>query len=337
MVNVAPVPGLSSRDIIDDSSLSVTEYTALLDLADSLAVRARERATQPQLAGRVIACIFEKTSSRTRLAIEIAAAHQGARAVFLDTSTSQLGHKESLEDTVRLVASTCDAIAFRGNRQSDLEHIAEVAEVPVFNMLTDMWHPTQMWADVLTMRQATGKQVRDIAYAFVGDGRCNVANSQLVTGALLGMDVRIVAPLELQPTPQVREIARSLASQSGARVTITDDVAAVEAADVVSTDVWVSMGEPKSVWAERAELLRRYRVDSALLAATGRPDTKFLHCLPAFHDTETTLGAQIAQATGLMDGIEVSDEVFRSPASLVWQQAANRVCTTEALLVSAIG
>ena len=332
---VAPVSALRGRHVLDDASLTSQEFLALLDLADSLAANAAARVTQPLLPGRVIACIFEKASSRTRIAIEVAAVRHGARALFLDTS-SQLGHKESLEDTVRLLSGTCDAIAFRGNRQADLEQISAVADVPVFNMLTDMWHPTQVWADVLTMRASTGKPVSDISYAFIGDGRCNVANSQLLTGALLGMDVRIIAPTELQPEDSIRDRAAALAAEAGARITVSDDIGALAGVDVVSTDVWVSMGEPEAAWAQRVDLLRPYRVTSALMQGTGNPDVRFMHCLPAFHDQDTVVGAQVAAATGLTDGIEVSDEVFRSEASLVWQQAANRVCTTEALFVSAI-
>ncbi|MBU6213773.1 MAG: ornithine carbamoyltransferase [Actinomycetales bacterium] len=338
MVNhteITPVSGLRGRHVIDDASLQRSEYLALLDLADALAANAAARTTQPLLPGRVIACIFEKASSRTRLAIEVAAARHGARAVFLDTS-SQLGHKESLEDTVRLLSATCDAIAFRGNRQTDLERISTASDVPVFNMLTDMWHPTQMWADVLTMRSSTGKPLTDIAYAFIGDGRCNVANSQLLTGALLGMDVRIVAPAGLQPEAAVRQRANVLAAVSGARITVSDGLDALEGVDVVSTDVWVSMGEPEEAWAQRVEELRPYRVTADLMRGTGNAGVRFMHCLPAFHDRETVVGAQVAAATGLLDGIEVTDEVFRGPASLVWQQAAARVCTTEALFASAI-
>ena len=338
MVNlpaIQPVSSLRGRHVLDDASLSAPEFAALLDLADNLAAHAAAKSTTPLLPGRVIACIFEKASSRTRLAIEIASARHGARAVFLDTS-SQLGHKESLEDTVRLLSSTCDAIAFRGNRQTDLELISATASIPVFNMLTDMWHPTQMWADVLTMRSVTAKALTDIAYAFIGDGRCNVANSQLLTGALLGMDVRIIAPSGLQPEASVRERAAEIAQHSGARITVTDDIDAVAGVDVVSTDVWVSMGEPERVWEERVALLRPYRVTTETLARTGNPDVSFMHCLPAFHDQETVVGAQVAAVTGLLDGIEVSDEVFRGPASRVWQQAAARVCTTEALFISAI-
>ncbi|NDB18391.1 MAG: ornithine carbamoyltransferase [Actinobacteria bacterium] len=331
-----PIASLRGRDILDDASISASEFTQLIDLAETLSAQATSGGARPLLNGRVVAALFEKTSSRTRLAIEVAAAHQGARAVFLDAATSQWGHKESLEDTVRLLSGTCDAIAFRGSAQSDLQLIADAAEIPVFNMLTDLWHPTQLWADVLTMRQATSKELGDISYAFIGDGRCNVANSQLVTGALLGMDVRIIAPASLQPAAHVQQRATELADISGARITVTDDVAALESVDVVSTDVWVSMGEPEHVWAERAALLLGYRVDAALMARTGRADTAFMHCLPAFHDTATTVGAQIAAATGLHDGIEVSDEVFRGARSLVWQQAANRVWTTEALFLSAL-
>jgi len=338
MVNSAsasPLLALRGRNILDDASVSAHEFEDLLNLADACADAASNRTTQPQLPGRVIACIFEKASSRTRLAIEIATARHGARAVFLDSS-SQLGHKESLEDTVRLLSGTCDAIAFRGNRQVDLELIASASTVPVFNMLTDMWHPTQMWADMLTMRRVSGKQLSDISYAFIGDGRCNVGNSQLLAGALVGADVRIIAPAQLQPDAAVQDKAAALAAQSGARITITDSVDALNGVDVVSTDVWVSMGEAESVWNERVEMLRNYRVTADLLALSNNPGVAFMHCLPAFHDMKTVVGAQVAAATGLTDGIEVTDEVFRGPASRVWEQAAARMCTTEALFISAI-
>lgn len=337
-MSVTAIHSLRSRHILHDASLNRNEFLALLDLAEALADAAAHRVENPPavlLPGRVIACIFEKASSRTRLAIEIAATRHGAKAVFMD-STSQLGYKESLEDTVRLIGKTCDAIAFRGNHQSDLERISQVSSVPVFNMLTDMWHPTQMWADVLTMRKTTNKAVTDIAYAFIGDGRCNVANSQLLTGALLGMDVRIIAPTSLQPDPHVQEQAAQLAIDSGAHITITDSLDALHGVDVVSTDVWVSMGEPEHVWAQRVALLRDYRVTESLLARSGNPNVAFMHCLPAFHDSNTVVGAQIAAATGLLDGIEVTDAVFCGPASRVWEQAAARVCTTEALFVSAL-
>jgi ornithine carbamoyltransferase len=326
---------LRGRDVLTDTSLSADEFNALLDLADTLNTAATARATTPMLTGRTIACIFEKASSRTRLALTIAAFRQGAQAMFLDVG-SHLGHKESLVDTVRLLDSTCDAIAYRGAAQSTIEQIAELAAVPVFNMLTDDWHPTQMYADMLTMRRHLNKPLSQISYAFVGDGRANVSQSHLVAAALLGMDIRIIAPTSLQPAAGVVSLASSLAQTSGASVTITDDLNALEGVDVVHTDVWVSMGEPESAWKDRAAVLKPYRVDADLLALTANLDVRFMHCLPAFHDATTQVGSQIATSLDLFDGIEVTDEVFNSPASLVWQQAVARVCTTEALLVATL-
>jgi ornithine carbamoyltransferase len=324
------------RDVLDDASLTAEELVTLLDLAEQCDEEAKTHSTQRTLQGRTIACIFEKASSRTRLAVEIAAARQGAHTVFLD-GNSHLGHKESVADTVRLLSGTCDAIVYRGSEQATLELMASVADVPVFNMLTDDWHPTQMFADILTMRRNSTKELKDISYAFVGDGRCNVANSQLLTGAVLGMDVRIIAPTSLQPTPHVWEKAQRIAVESGARLTMTDDVDfGLAGVDFVSTDVWVSMGEADAAWQERIELLMPYRVTKELLELTQNRNVKFLHCLPAFHDADTEVGARIARASGLLDGIEVTDEVFRSPASLVWEQAAARVCTTEALFRTCI-
>lgn len=326
---------LVGRDILNDASLSAAEFIALLDYAEELEHQALTHATVPMLTGRTIACIFEKASSRTRIALTVAAFRQGAQAMFLETN-SHLGHKESIADTVNLLDATCDAIAFRGAAQSALEAIADIAAVPVYNMLTDDWHPTQMYADMLTMRRAVGKPLQEISYAFIGDCRANVPQSHLVAAALLGMDIRIIAPTDVQPSMQATSIATELAARSGARLTITDDLCALEGVDVIHTDVWVSMGEPESAWRERTSLLRDYRVTTDVLARSANPDVRFMHCLPAFHDQSTTVGAQIAAATGLSDGIEVSNEVFSSPASLVWQQAAARVCTTEALLVATL-
>jgi ornithine carbamoyltransferase len=331
----APELVLTGRDILNDTALSAEEFIGLLDLADSLEGQAAARTTTPRLVGRTIACLFEKASSRTRIALTVAAFRQGAQAMFLDSS-SHLGHKESIADTVRLLDATCDAISYRGAAQSTIEQIADLASMPVYNMLTDDWHPTQMYADMLTMRRACTKPLSEISYAFIGDCRANVPQSHLVAAALLGMDIRMIAPTSLQPSKTAHDTAAALALASGARITITDDISAVEGVDVVHTDVWVSMGEPESAWQQRADVLRPYRVTSQVLQNSGNPQVKFMHCLPAFHDSSTTIGAQVAAVTGLHDGIEVSDEVFASSASLVWQQAAARVCTTEALLVATL-
>ncbi len=247
-----------------------------------------------------------------------------------------MGHKESIADTAAVLGRMFDAIEYRGSAQENIEELDRHAGVPVYNGLTDEWHPTQMLADFLTMRERSHRPPDEIAYTFVGDGRFNMGRSLLITGAILGSDVRIVTPEELRPPVDVIERAEALADGSGARITISDDIAAVEGSDFVHTDVWVSMGEPKDVWAERAKLLEPYQVNAALLERTGNAKVKFMHCLPAFHDANTTVGAEIAEATGMTGGLEVTDEVFRSPASIVFDQAENRLHTIKAILVATL-
>jgi ornithine carbamoyltransferase len=290
----------------------------------------------PQLQGKEIALIFEKTSTRTRCAFEVAAFDQGGHVTYLDPTGSQMGHKESIADTAQVLGRMFDAIEYRGSAQENVEELARFAGVPVYNGLTNEWHPTQMLADFLTMMERSHRPPDGIAYSFVGDGRFNMGRSLLITGAILGSDVRIVTPGELKPPPDVIEQAEALAGGSGARITVTDDVAAVEGSDFVHTDVWVSMGEPKDVWADRAKLLEPYQVNSALLERTGNAKVKFMHCLPAFHDAATTVGAEIAEATGMTGGLEVTDEVFHSPASIVFDQAENRLHTIKAVLVATL-
>jgi ornithine carbamoyltransferase len=282
--------------------------------------------------------IFEKTSTRTRSAFEVAAFDQGAHVTYLDPSGSQLGHKESVADTARVLGRMYDAIEFRGNRQVDVEVLAEYAGVPVYNGLTDEWHPTQMLADFLTMHEASGKPYDALTYAFVGDCRFNMGRSLLVTGALLGADVRLAGPGSLAPPDDVVKIARDIATRTGAQITITDDVGqAVSGVDFVHTDVWVSMGESKDVWAERVGLLTPYQVNAALLEQTGNPRVKFMHCLPAFHDPNTVVGREMMEHTGMSSGLEVTGDVFESPASIVFDQAENRLHTIKALLLATLG
>ena len=329
---------LRGRDFLKEADFTADELDALIGLAARLKAERATGTEQPRLAGRMIALIFEKTSTRTRCAFEVAAAHQGAGTTFLDPASSQLGHKESIADTAAVLAGMYDAIEFRGGNHAIVEELAEASDVPVYNGLTDLWHPTQMLADFLTMREHTGTEDwSSIGYAYVGDARFNMGNSMLVMGAIMGADVRIVGPRSLWPSEAVVELAQTRAAQSGARVLLTEDVAeGVAGAQFVHTDVWVSMGESKDVWDSRVELLRPYRVDSALMAATGRPDVAFMHCLPAYHDQRTTIGAQACERYGLADGLEVTDDVFRSPASLAFGQAHNRMHTIKALLVATL-
>jgi ornithine carbamoyltransferase len=247
-----------------------------------------------------------------------------------------LGHKESIEDTAQVLGRMFDAIEYRGSGQENVEQLAAHAGVPVYNGLTNEWHPTQMLADFLTMHERSHKAYDELAYAFVGDGRFNMGRSLLVTGAILGADVRLVCPPDLRPPEDVVTMARELAAASGAQLTITDDTAGVEGVDFVHTDVWVSMGEPKDVWAERAKLLGPFQVNAELLRATGNSKVKFMHCLPAFHDAQTIVGREIADATGMTNGLEVTDDVFRSPASIVFDQAENRLHTIKAVLVATL-
>ena len=329
---------LYGRDFLKELDHTAAELTHLIDLAAELKAAKRARTEVPLLSGRNIALIFEKTSPRTRCAFEVGAYDQGAHVTYLDPSSSQLGHKESATDTARVLSRMYDAIEFRGAAQATVEELADGADVPVYNGLTAEWHPTQMLADFLTMREhGHGKPVNEIAYCYLGDAQYNMGRSLLVTGAILGADVRIAAPRALWPADEVVAAARERAEQSGARLLLTEDPAqGLRGADFVHTDVWVSMGEPKEVWAERVELLQPYRVDAPAMAATGNPDVRFMHCLPAFHDARTTVGAEIAAATGLEDGLEVSDEVFASPANVAFDQAENRLHTIKALMVATL-
>jgi len=330
-----------TTDLRGRSYLSELDFTAadihhLLDLAAELKKAKHARREQPRLTGRNLALIFEKTSTRTRCAFEVAAADQGAATTYLGPGDTHIGHKESIADTARVLGRMFDAIEYRGSAQSLVTELAAHAGVPVYNGLTDTAHPTQSLCDMLTMREHSLKPLPDIAYCYLGDARNNMGNSLLSMGALLGMDVRIAAPAQLWPDPALVASCRALAERSGARVTLTEDVGtAVRGADFLHTDVWVSMGEPADTWRERIELLLPYQVNDKTLALTGNADVKFMHCLPSLHDHRTRLGRELFDAYGL-NGLEVTDEVFSSPASIVFDQAENRLHTIKAVLVATL-
>jgi ornithine carbamoyltransferase len=325
---------LRGKSFLKELDLSLEEWEHLLSLAAELKAAKRTGREAQQLVGKNLALIFEKTSTRTRCAFEVAAYDQGARVTYLDPTGSQIGHKESMKDTARVLGRFYDGIEYRGSKQALVEVLAEHSGVPVWNGLTDEWHPTQSLCDVLTMRE----HVRSdrICFAYLGDARNNVGNSLLVAGAMSGMDVRIVAPEALQNEAAVVEQAREIAQRTGGSITLTSDVAGgVSGADVVYTDVWVSMGEPKQVWDERIALLRDYAVTTEVLRATGKPDVRFMHCLPAYHDRHTVVGEEVFQSTGL-DSLEVTDEVFESEHSIVFDQAENRMHAIKAILVATL-
>jgi ornithine carbamoyltransferase len=327
---------LTGRHLLKEQDLSPEEFRSLIDLAAELKAAKRHGAERRRLTGRHVALVFEKSSTRTRCAFEVAAADQGAATTYLDPSGSHIGYKESARDTARVLGRMFDAIQFRGSAQHTVEELAAHAGVPVYNGLTDDWHPTQMLADVLTMTEYSEGPLEEISYAYLGDARNNMGNSYLITGALLGMDVRIVAPRALWPAEAVRAEAGRLAERTGARVTLTEEVAeGVRGADFVATDVWVSLGEPKEVWDERIALLTPYAVTMDVLRATGNPQVRFLHCLPAFHDLGTEVGREIHARHGLTS-LEVTDEVFESPHSVVFDEAENRLHTIKALMVATL-
>jgi ornithine carbamoyltransferase len=329
---------LRNRSLLTVQDYTPREFRFVLDLARDLKRAKYARTEQQHLKGKEICLIFEKTSTRTRCAFEVACHDQGATVTYLDPAGSQIGHKESFKDTARVLGRLYDAIEYRGSAQKAVEQLAAYAGVPVYNGLTDEYHPTQMLADVMTMREHSDKPISEIKYAYVGDTRSNMGHSLLIVGCLMGMDVRICGPKQLWPSEDYTGIANGLAEKSGARLLITDDVQkAVEGVDFIHTDVWVSMGEPKDVWAERIKLLTPYQVNTELMKASGNPQVKFMHCLPAFHDTETTVGKQIAQDHGMSNGLEVTNDVFESEANVAFEQAENRMHTIKALLVATLG
>ncbi|GAA4998489.1 ornithine carbamoyltransferase [Kitasatospora paranensis] len=328
---------LRNRHFLKELDFTPQEFRFLVDLAAQLKAAKYAGTEQPRLRGQNIALIFEKTSTRTRCAFEVAAHDQGASTTYLDPAGSQIGHKESIKDSARVLGRMFDGIEYRGHGQEIVEELAAHAGVPVWNGLTDEWHPTQMLADVLTIREHSTKPVEEVALAYLGDARNNMGNSLLVTGALLGMDIRIVAPRGLWPAEDVQKAAHALAETTGARITLTESVAdGVAGADFLYTDVWVSMGEPKEVWAERINLLKPYQVSMDTVRATGNPATKFLHCLPAYHDLGTEIGRQMYEETGMSE-LECTDELFESEHSVVFDQAENRLHTIKAVLVATLG
>jgi ornithine carbamoyltransferase len=329
---------LHNRSFLKEIDFTPAELRYLLRLSEALKMAKYAGTEVRRLEGREIALIFAKTSTRTRSAFEVGAYDQGAHVTYLDPSGSQLGHKESIADTAAVLGRMYDGIEYRGNAQADVEELAVHAGVPVYNGLTDEWHPTQMLADFLTMHESSHKPYDELAYAFVGDCRFNMGRSLLVMGALMGSDVRLAGPAELHPPKDVVQIAEDIAARTGARITLTEDpAAAVAGVNFIHTDVWVSMGEPKDVWAERVKVLKPYQVNTALMQASGNPKVKFMHCLPAFHDPNTTVGREIMEHTGMTDGLEVTGEVFGSDASIVFDQAENRLHTIKAILVATLG
>lgn len=328
---------LRNRSFVKELDFTPDEIRFLLKLSADVKAAKYAGTERPRLAGRNIALLFEKTSTRTRCAFEVAAHDQGAHVTYLDPAGSQMGHKESMKDTARVLGRMFDGIEFRGKSQAAVEELAAFSGVPVWNGLTDEWHPTQSLADVLTMSEHSERPLSHVCFGYLGDARNNVANSLLVTGALLGMDVRIIGPKALWPRGEVVEPARKLAGQTGAKIMLTESAGdGVAGCDFLYTDVWLSMGEPKEKWDERIALLRPYQVNMKAIEATGNPQVRFMHCLPAFHNRETTVGEEIYAKTG-MPALEVTDEVFESEHSIVFDQAENRMHTIKAILIATLG
>ena len=331
-----PSINLLGRSFLALRDFSAADIEYLLRLSALLKEEKREHREIRRLAGRSIALIFEKDSTRTRIGFEVAAYDQGAHVTYLGPSGSHVGKKESVKDTARVLGRVFDAIEFRGFRQSDVEALAAFSGVPVYNGLTDEDHPTQVLADLLTIREHVGKPLAQVVLAYVGDAHGNMGNELLIGAATMGMDLRIVAPRPVWPAEDVRRDAKERARVSGARILVTEDIAeGVRGADVIYTDVWVSIGEPEAVWDERIALLRPYQVDAAMMALTGNPDARFMHCLPAFHDLETEIGRKMHERHGLT-AMEVTNEVFESKASVVFDQAENRLHTIKAVLVATL-
>lgn len=328
---------LRNRSFVKELDFTPGELKFLLKLSADLKAAKYGGFEQPRLKGKNIALIFEKSSTRTRCAFEVAAYDQGAHVTYLGPEGSQIGHKESMKDTARVLGRMFDGIEYRGFAQATVETLAEYSGVPVWNGLTDQFHPTQMLADFLTMQEYAGKPLEQVAFCYLGDARFNMGNSLMVMGCLMGCDVRICAPRSLWPKNELVETSRKIAAQTGARLSLTEDVdEGVHGVDFIHTDVWVSMGEPKEVWDERIKLLKPYQVNSQALRRSGNPKVKFMHCLPAFHNRETKMGEEIYQKSG-MDGLEVTEEVFESEASIVFDQAENRMHTIKAMMVATLG
>lgn len=328
---------LKNRNLLKLADFTQEEIKFLLDLSMNLKKAKYSGTEEQRLKGKNIALIFEKASTRTRCAFETAAFDQGAQVTYLGPSGSQIGQKESMKDTARVLGRMYDAIEYRGYGQKIVEELAEYAGVPVYNGLTDEWHPTQALADFMTMMEHSDKPLNQISYCYIGDTRSNMGNTLTVDGCIMGMDVRICGPKNLWPDKSVQQMANDFCKKSGGKLLITDNpLDAVKGVDFIYTDVWLSMGEAADKWAERIELLKDYQVNSKLMKATGNPNTKFLHCLPAFHNRETKVGEEIYQKFGL-DGLEVTEEVFESEASKVFDEAENRMHTIKAVMVATLG
>ncbi len=328
---------LRNRNFLKIMDFNQREMRYLLDLAQDLKRAKYSGSEQQHLVGKNICLIFEKSSTRTMCAFEVAAFDQGAQVTYLGPSGSQIGHKESMKDTARVLGRMYDAIEYRGYGQDIVAELAEYAGVPVYNGLTDEFHPTQMLADLLTMKENSDRPLSQISYAYVGDASSNMGHSLMIAGCLMGMNVQIGAPKSNWPTDEYLEPAKALAEKYGATLTLTEDpLEAVKGVDFIHTDVWVSMGEPAEIWKERIKNLSPYRVDSKLMKATGKPSTKFMHCLPACHNTETKIGKDIFEKFGISE-MEVSEEVFESPAGIQFEQAENRMHTIKAVLVATLG
>ena len=328
---------LRNRHFLKLLDFSAEEILFLLELSKDLKAAKYGGYEKPRLTGKNIALIFEKTSTRTRCAFEVAAYDQGAHVTYLGPSGSQIGHKESMKDTARVLGHMYDGIEYRGFGQSIVEELARYAGVPVWNGLTDEFHPTQVLADYLTMMEYSSKPLRNMSYCYLGDARNNMGNSLLVGGAKLGMDVRLCAPKQNWPDEALVKQCQEIAEMSGAKITLTEDVAeGVQGADFLYTDVWVSMGEPAEVWEKRVKLLKPYQINKEVIKLTGNPQVKFMHCLPAFHNRETKIGEEIYQKFGL-DGMEVTEDVFESEHSIVFTEAENRVHTIKAVMVATLG
>ena len=328
---------LYGRDFLKLLDFTTEEIEYLIDLAAELKDKKKNGILHDELKGRNIALIFEKTSTRTRCSFEVAAHDLGMGSTYLNPTDSQIGKKESIADTARVLASMYDGIEYRGFEQEIVETIAKHSKVPVWNGLTNEFHPTQILADFLTMQEHIDKPLSQVRYAYLGDARYNMGNSLLVGGAKMGMDVRIVAPGALQPAAELVAECQAIAQETGARITITDDIlSGVKGCDFIITDVWVSMGEPAEVWAERIRLLKPYQVNAELMAATGNPACKFMHCLPAYHNLETKVGKEVYEKFGL-NGVEVTEDVFEGPQSIVFDEAENRLHTIKAVMVATLG
>jgi len=328
---------LRNRNFLKELDFTSAELKFLIQLAKDLKAAKYGGYEQPHLKGKNIALIFEKASTRTRCAFEVAAHDQGAHVTYLGPEGSQIGQKESMKDTARVLGRMYDGIEYRGFAQTTVEILGQYAGVPVWNGLTNEFHPTQILADVMTMSEHSVKRLDETAYCFVGDARYNMGNSLMIAGCKFGMDVRICAPRSLWPAESLIQTCREITKETGAKLTLTEDVAeGVKNVDFIHTDVWVSMGEPDAVWEERIRLLQPYQVNSQMVAQTGNPNVKFMHCLPAFHNRETKIGEQIYQKFGV-ESMEVTEEVFESPRSLVWDQAENRMHTIKAVMVATLG